>query len=288
MEFVTVNPEIQEAFFPLLSGEIAQELAAQPDIMALGAIEDKRPAGILVFALEETQLRIIWLCTSEEMRGRGVARALVRLLARQALLDRQTDRLVADVSKSAPLDPAYLLFLSEGWIATPFQRNAYSCTLAQLAEQEFWQQNTEETGVSLLSELPHFMLKEYSALLYDKEDGVPIALPLQLEEYDSDISLGYVSGEKLLACVLFTSHADEIVLSYAHTLPDAKAGIARLFYSAGKRAMAKYPPETRFSFAAITPASRRLAEKLLPVCQPQPMYRMSLWLRSLTEGGNDL
>lgn len=287
MEFVTVNPEIQEAFFPLLPGEIAQELAAQPDIMALGAIEGESPAGVLVFALEETWLRVIWLCTAEEMRGRGVARALLRLLAKQAQQDRQTDRLVADVPRSVPLDPAYLLLFSEGWLAAPFQMNAYACTLAELAEQEFWRQDIGETGVSPLSSLPHFMLKEYSALLNSQEGGAPVQLPLQPEEYDADISLGYVSGGKLQACVLFTGNTGEIVLSYAHALPAAKIGIAKLFYSAGKRAMAKYPPETRFSFAAITPASRRLAEKLLPVCRPQPMYHMSLWLRSLTEGGND-
>lgn len=272
MEFITLNPELQKAFSPLLPGEIAHDLVTQPDIVAMGAVEDHTPAGVLVFAMEETQLRILWLCTAEEMQGRGIARALLRLLVERALTDRDAMRLVADVPASSPLNPAFTLFLGEGWIPTPFRLKSYTCTLAQLAEQEFWKQELSEKGAVPLSTLPHFMLKEYSFAL--ETQGAPVQLPLQLGEYDPDLSLGYVSGNMLRACVLVSSDEGGLTLSFAHAQPEAKVGIAMLFHSVGKRAIAKYPPETRFSFAAITPASRQLAEKLLPLCEMQPMYRM--------------
>ncbi len=288
MEFITVNSELQQAFSHLLSEEIAQDLADEPDVMALGAVEGKRPCGVLVFAMEETQLRLLWLCTAEEMRGRGVARALVRQLVRCARLDPQASRLLADVPDSSPLDPVFLLLLSEGWMPSAFQLNAYTCTLAQLAEQEFWRKNMGESGVTPISQIPNVMLKEYSALLDSLGEGVPVQLPLRAEDYEPDISLGYVSEGKLQACVLLTYRGGQLVLSYAQAQSSAGTGIAKLFYAAGKRALAKYPPETRLSFAALTPVACRLAEKLLPVCGAQPAYRMSLWLPKLTEGGTDL
>lgn len=288
MEFVTVNFELQQAFSPLLSEEVAQDLVSDPDVMALGAVEGKRPCGVLVFALEETQLRLLWLCTAEEMRGRGVARALVRQLVKCAARDPEAGRLFADVPDSSPLDPVFLLLLSEGWIPSSFQLSAYTCTLAQLAEQEFWRKNMGEAGVTPVSQLPKVMLKEYSALLDGGEGGAPVQLPLRAEDYEPDVSLGYVSEGKLQACALFTYQDGQLVLSYAQAQPSAKSGIAKLFYAAGKRALAKYPPETRLSFAAVTPAARQLAEKLLPVCGAQSMYRMSLWLPKLTEGGTNL
>lgn len=279
MELITVMPDAYQAFIPLLPETIARQLRRE-DIVAIGAVEEREPVGVLVAALETQQVRLLWLCTAEKARGRGVARALVRCLAARAYQDVDTDRLVADVNRSAPLDPMYLLLLSEGWMGTPFSLSDYGCTLAQLAGQPFWKQDMRTDGVYPLGEIPPALLQEYSAWLRTQPEQAAVELPLQTERYDPVLSMGYI-GEGRLQAVLLASKADgELALEYAQAQTNAASGFAKLIYAAGKRAMADYPPETQISFAAITPASARLAEKLLPAGREQPMYRMSFWVRN--------
>lgn len=66
-----------------------------------------------------------------------------------------------------------------------------------------------------VSQLPKAMVKEYSALLDGGEGGAPVQLPLRAEDYEPDVSLGYVSEGKLQACALFTYQDGQLVLSYA-------------------------------------------------------------------------
>lgn len=280
MEFVTVTPATQPAFEPLLPEEIAQQLRTRQELMAFGAVEGQTPCGVLVAAFEPQRLRLVWLCTAEQARGRRVARALVRKLLAQAWHDPDIDRVLADVRRGTPVDPVYMLLLTEGWLAIPFALPDYGCTLGQLAEQPFWQQSMRQEGVCPLGEVPPAMLQAYSAWLSGQPAQAAVELPLRLEQYDPVLSLGYISGGQLQALLLAQAGADGLVLAYAQARETAATGFARLIYAAGRRAMEMYPPETRFSFAAITPAAESLAKKLLPAPEMQPMYRMSYLVRN--------
>ena len=275
MDFITLQPEQLEAFRPLLPEEFERSLAEEPEVLALGAVEERLPAGVLVFALEPAQIRMTWLCVAEENRGRGVARALVRRLEKQARRDPEASRIFADVPKSSPLNPAFTLLLTEGWMPVPFSMRSCSCTLARLSEGEFWQRDMSEAGVHPLSQISEPMLRAYSSLL--EEESAPVELPLRPENCDPDVSMGYVKDGRLLGCILLASREDGLDLFFAHARQEAREGVARLFHAAQRRAAAKYPPETRLSLAALTPEAARLAERLIP-CVRQPMYRMSRYL----------
>lgn len=281
MDFVTITAAAQQAFAPLLPEGIVRQLQNQADMLAIGAVEGQTPVGVLVAALEPQQLRLVWLCTAEQARGRGVARALVRRLVARAYRDPDTDRVLADVRRGVPFDPMYPLLLSEGWLPVPFSLPDYSCTLAQLAMQPFWQRTLRLDGVQPLGTIAPELVQAYSDWLDTQPEQAAVALPLQVERYDPALSMGYVSDGRLQAVLLASKADGTLVLEYAQAQSTAASGFAKLVYAAGQRAMADYPPETRISFAAITPASERLADKLLPPAREQPMYRMSFWVRNI-------
>lgn len=275
MEIITIKPEQREAFSPLLPEEIALQIETQPNILAFGAVMDNSPVGVLVFSLEEREVRLLWLCTAEAFQGQGIARKLVRALTEKAASDQQTSRLMADVPRGTSLHPAYLLLLTEGWMPVPFALTSYSFTVGEALAQPFWQQEMNLNGVVPIRELPMQILREYSARLEeqpDKSEAIP--LPLNPEDYEPNLSLGYVSRGKLEAIVLFQRAGEELILRYAQA--NIPMGFSKLVYSAGKRAIAQESPETRISLAAIGPVGRKLTEKLLPGCGTQPMYRMIL------------
>lgn len=281
MEFVTVTPAMLQAFASLLPADIAQQLGSRQELVALGAVEGQTPCGVLVAALEPQLLRLVWLCTAEQARGRGVARALVRKLLVQAWHDPDTDRVMADVRRGAPVDPVFMLLLTEGWQATPFALPDYGCTLGQLAQRPFWKQSMRLDNVCPLGEVPPALVQAYSAWLSGQPAQAAVELPLRLERYDPVLSMGYVSGGQLQAVLLAEAGEDGLVLAYAQARETAATGFARLVYAAGQRAMEIYPPETRVSFAAITPAAELLAKKLLPAPEMRPMYRMSYLVRNV-------
>lgn len=280
MDFVTVTPAARQAFAPLLPKGIVRQLQSRTELLAIGAVEGQTPVGVLAAALEPQTARLVWVCTAEQARGHGVARALVRKLLAQARSDPDTDRVLADVRRGAPVDPMYMLLLTEGWLPTPFSLPDYGCTLAQLAEQPFWQQPMRLTGVQPLGTIAPALVQAYSEWLGAQPDQAAVTLPLQVEQYDPVLSMGYVADGRLQAVLLASKTDDALVLEYAQAQSAAAGGFAKLVYAAGQRAMADYPPETRISFAAITPAAERLADKLLSPAREQPMYRMSYRVRS--------
>lgn len=275
MEIITIKPEQLDAFSPLLPEEIAEQLQTHPNILAFGAVMDSTPAGVLVFSLEEREVRLLFLCTAEAFQGQGIARKLVRALMKKASADQQAFRLVADVPRPERLHPAYLLLLREGWIPVPFSLTSYSFTVGEALTQPFWQQEMNLDGVVPIRELPMQILREYSARLEEqsgKSEAIP--LPLNPEDYEPNLSLGYVSHGKLEAVLLFQRAGEELILRYGQA--NISIGFPKLLYSAGKRAIAQESPETRISLAAIGPVGRKITEKLLPGCGTQPMYRMIL------------
>ncbi|MGN1231161.1 MAG: GNAT family N-acetyltransferase [Anaerotignum sp.] len=277
MEIITIKPEQLDAFSPLLPEEIARQIETQPAVLAFGAVIGNVPAGILVFSLEERQVRLLWLCTAQGLQGQGIARRLVRALLNRASRDQQAFRLVADVPRTERLHPAYLLLLTEGWMPVPFSLTSYSFTVGEALAQPFWQQEMNLDGVVPIRELPLSILREYSDRLAEhSEKGEAIPLPLNPQDYEPNLSLGYVSHGKLEAVLLFQREGEELILRYGQA--NIPMGFPKLLYSAGKRAMAQESPETRISLAAIGPVGRKITEKLLPGCGTQPMYRMILRL----------
>lgn len=112
--------------------------------MHWGLWKENGPAGCWCLLWKKRSCVCFGCCTAEEMLRPGRGRALVRQLVKCAARDPEAGRLFADVPDSSPLDPVFLLLLSEGWIPSSFQLSDYTCTLAQLAEQEFWRKNMGE------------------------------------------------------------------------------------------------------------------------------------------------
>lgn len=278
MEFITISPEIQDAFLPLLTADVAAQLKEDPAVLAFGAVEEGKPCGVLVFLLEETQNRLLWICVDEEKQGQGIARAMVRAWLEKSYTDPAVRRLIADIPREERLHPLYPLLLTECWMPVPFALPAYRCTLGELAAQDFWKQDAQVSDVYPLTEIPATLLRDYSIRLEEEAESVPIDLPLRAEAYDPVTSLGYVRDNALQAVVLFQKEEDELVLEYAHAAQAGGAAFGKLVYAAGKRGMAHYPKEMYLSFGTLTETSRKLAEKLLPHANAQPMYRMILTL----------
>lgn len=226
MDFVTVTPAAQQAFAPLLPEGIARQLQNQADMLAIGAVEEQTPVGVLVAVLEPQQLRLVWLCTAEQARGRGVARALVRRLIACAYRDPDTDRVLADVRHGVPFDPMYPLLLSEGWLPVPFSLPDYSCTLEQLAMQPFWQRTMRLDGVQPLGEIAPALVQAYSDWLDTQPEQAAVALPLQVERYDPVLSMGYVGDGQLQAVLLASKEDGVLVLEYAQAQLTAAGGYA--------------------------------------------------------------
>lgn len=283
MEIITIKPEQLDAFSPLLPEEFAQQLQTEPNILAFGAVVENTPAAVLVFSLEEMQVRLLWLCTAQGLQEQGIARRLVRALMKKASADRQARRLVADVPRTQRLHPAYLLLQTEGWIPVPFSLTSYSFTVGEALAHPFFQQEMKLDGVIPIGELPLSILREYSDRLAEQsEKGEAIPLPLQPADYEPNLSLGYVSHGKLEAVLLFQRVGEELILRYGQA--NIPMGFPKLLYSAGRRAMKQESPETRISLAAIGPVGRQITEKLLPGCGTQPMFRMILHLSYEQEG----
>lgn len=283
MEIITIKPEQLDAFSPLLPEEFAQQLQTEPNILAFGAVVENTPAAVLVFSLEEMQVRLLWLCTAQGLQEQGIARRLVRALMKKASADRQARRLVADVPRTQRLHPAYLLLQTEGWIPVPFSLTSYSFTVGEALAHPFFQQEMKLDGVVPIGELPLSILREYSDRLAEQsEKGEAIPLPLQPADYEPNLSLGYVSHGKLEAVLLFQRVGEELILRYGQA--NIPMGFPKLLYSAGRRAMEQESSETRISLAAIGLVGRQITEKLLPGCGTQPMYRMILHLSYEQEG----
>lgn len=286
MEIATLNVNQMNAFRGIIPKDIFYQIEKQENILAFGGVENGVPCGVLVFALEQQQIRIIWLYVAEEFQGKGIGRILVRALEEKAFDDPQVDYLIMDVADSSPIDPMYMLLLTEGWTPIPFELSAYSCTLEQILKIPFWKQKIKDNNIYPLDQIPSWMLKEYGARLQKNEDMPSIPFPIDNKDYETQISMGYIKEDKIGAIVLFTQEEDELVLNYAHAQSDASIGFVKMIYTAFQRALEKYPPETEVSFATITPIAQKLAEKLLPVCKAQPMYRMRFPVKKRMGGGS--
>jgi len=267
---VTVlNDENKQAF----AGYIPQKMFAElenPGVIALGAAAGVAPgeariaAGVLIARIIENWLEITWLYTGEDFRRKSAGRSLVRKIKSCIKFAPELKGVYAQYPES--FNGFHELFEQAGFdFEEKSAQSMYSLTVAQLAENHFWSRKPAGADNAIpLKDIDDVTLRKFEVALSLSDKAVALESDVKWREYDQNLSMAYINGNKISGILLIESEEGGIDLSYVHVESGEPSAMPAMIYNAGKAAIDSLSSETTVSLAAITPASTHLTEKLFP------------------------
>ena len=270
-ELYQITEKSFELFRPLLSKEAVRDYMTDPDILAIGAVEDSEAAGILLLKITDLMLFITYLYVSEPFRRRGVASDLLcRAKSIAFKSDKPLQALFYAVDGN---DPFLALFAS---------RPGYS-----LEEQEdkFFRMPVEEL-LSLKERIPRnrheFSVRPFGSLSFEEEqefericrdNGKDYYNPFA-SNYYSPLCLVAKSGSRIRAVMLSTCSEEELEIHYVTGA--SPFALMELFRAVPDIVREKLPDRVKtVRIIAVNEASEKLIRYLFPKAEPSGAFFMA-------------
>ncbi len=275
MQVICVDKENFEWFAPFLPRAVK---GLAPGRLIYGAVDEysETAVGVLMADADGTGLEISWVCVADEWQQRGVARQMICALRRDATQSGLVTRIRAQILGKEKV--ARKLLESCRFRFDEGGSGEYSFPLSKLSGDAFWKKNLDCSAAVELGKIPENVLREFNRRMM-MNDAFMVPLPVRVEDYDPVLSFCYVDGGKIKGMLLGQRYEDRLYLACLYADPDAPRAAAVLLRAAADRANKDYPPETKVSLAAVSPAAEGLAQKLLPGVQPDAILTAEFVLK---------
>ena len=254
--------ESNRIYFRHLCDEKAFDELNKPGAIALGAVEDKEAAGILIGRIVNEILYINWLYVDEKHRGNGAASAMLKRLSNAAF--KAGTETIAVIYPDTEENSALTELLSKSGFDLGLSETQYIYK-STLNELDTALANFQRSGNGILTvnQIPQYMLRQFENVL--KESGVFVEpeLPIKTEEYLPE-SAAYIKDEKICAMMLFRYEGQSLSLSWLYLDSNFRSSFPLLVGAVLPPLKKKYGAETPITFAVVNEASYRLADRLMP------------------------
>ncbi|MDR2089295.1 MAG: GNAT family N-acetyltransferase [Clostridiales Family XIII bacterium] len=281
MEYIRLTEKNRSWFAPLL-GDAQNNLWTAANHYALGAVDQGRACGLLIFHWTGELADIVYLTVADACRRRGVATGLVQDLCRHAYA--VTVPVTADFAATDKSDPLYLFFADmDNFTVGEDEGGVFRLSCGELRESRRMKEFLPlGSGIVPFFSLPEWDQKRFCHTL--AAQNIPYARewedhrPLMVE----DLCLCWAEEE--VEAAVFVERTAGRDLSPAFVRNDGRRQI-RLFglFAEMEKRIAESGEEGDFVIAATTEKVRKLVEKLYPSARPEEMFFRAVWDMTVQE-----
>ncbi len=285
IQYGLLTREHLEALTPILP-EVRQA-ADENNVYAVGAVKDDCLCGVLVFHADgELLIDIQYIAVAEAYQRQGIADGLIDFLCKSAW--ESATAICCTFAATDENEPLYRLFVRRGDF-TLAEEEGYICRFPckELSRVELSAAPPAGTRIAAFYDLPERAQRRFVKEM--KKDSPELAAGIFTERGQMlrPLCLCVVdAAENVRAAIFCQGRGHDVELSLACAAPGharalaALAGCLReLLLGAGERASYLW-------IAAVTPQSRKLIDKLLPVREVTEKFYTACWDMN-TMGGRD-
>ena len=266
-DYVRIGQNNLKWFYPLfLEGEELL-LGSRDDTCAVGAVVEKKAAGMVLFSSREREILIRRIAVSEDMRKQGVATGLLRYLCK---LSNDFGAVVsADFYAEERYDDIYSLFTDSGFFSIQeIPGGIVSLPLKYFEGNKLFEKgrNTAvKNGIKSLASLSEWEKK--LVLLNIQENGRSFVTKQELSECMQKASFVAMSENSFSGIALVQKDASGIELSYVYLSSNGAYCFVPLLSSVLSALLEMDPGES----VSIT-VSNEISESLLLKLAPDAAY----------------
>ena len=270
-EIYQVTGSSFQLFRPLLTEEAARSFATDPDVLAVGAVEENEAAGIMLLKLSDLRVFLSYLYVSEVFRRRGIG---ADLLCRAKELALKSDRpLEAPFYSEDGKDPLYLLFATRpGYDLVPMGNCFFRMPIEELKEmKKRIPKRKNEFSLRFFSKLSLQERRSFENLC--RESGQAYFDPYA-KDYFEPLCLAAVKDGMLKAVLLSTFRDGELEISYVTgTSPFALMELFRAVPDIAAKTL--WDKAKTLRIATVNESSEKIVRFLFPTAEPAGAYFMA-------------
>ena len=264
-QFVLPDKKLLPVFTGLYQGDLMDYTKGSGFV--IGALEDGKPAGLILSTVYSGEVSIDWVYVKEEFRGRALGSRMVKKFTRDTI-----DMGLAEFFRTCTTDTKLVKFFTDcGYVfSDELEHFSYRAKLSDMIELP---KVRGKDHVFALSGLTSHILKGinlYFSSLADELVGVE--LPIKPEDY-LDVPSVYIADDRLRAILLTRQVGEkEVSISYAYTYENDGMALFTIAQEAKKAITEKLGDDLIISTASLGPNTEKLMEKLFPELEKEPIY----------------
>jgi GNAT superfamily N-acetyltransferase len=273
MYTVVLDSNKKDAFAPLLEPGLVDGLK-EPGVVALGVIgDDNKAAGALLAWLRENWIDIGWFYVDPDFRGQDMGKLLLCKLMMAAKRIPGLSGVFIEYPDEPENQGLDHLFRLKGFRVTYDRKSIYTLPLESLGESPFWKGEHDFSRVTPLGQINDRQLKTFEVRLMEGNQPAAVELPIRRGDFHPDLSVAYVTEDRITGILLVQEGDGSLYLDYAHVLPESKTALGPMLRKAGEAALATYAPSTPIRIAVVTKTGEDIIERLFPSLEKAPICR---------------
>lgn len=279
-KYIYVTDDIANWFLPLLPASEQKALAENPQVYAIGAVEDSTACGIMVVLETELMTQIRYIVVADDYRRQGIGTGLVQYLSRALYEDAPI--LTCPFAASGKDDPIYQMF-QYMWNFSILEEEGYYCRvpLASLKENKTLSSMKGKGRRAV----PFFSLTEREQRSFRNhllEQNVPYLQSIDEKDCVKDLCLCCKTDSGSISTAVFVTQengTDDLELSCVWAAAGSQMDLMGLFYQACSQASDR---ETGYlNIAAVSETSVSMVEKIFPEREITKKFYEAVWSMDL-------
>lgn len=275
-EYIFMTEDQFPWILPLLPDAEQRRVEQNPEIQAIGAVEESTACGVLLFELIEQTVQIDYLIVADGYRRRGIGTGMIQHLCK--IVDEDATPVVCGFAAAGKEAPIYQLF-ADMWNFSIEEDEGYYCRipLSHMKENALLASMKGKGGTAIpFFSLPAVEQQGFRSKLIEQD--VYFLQDIPDEDYVKELCMCCKNGTGMISAAVFLTQefeGDDLELACAWGAPGAQKDLMGLFAHVGS--LLSDRENGYLNIAAVNSSSVSLVEKIFPEREVIRKYYQAAW-----------
>jgi len=272
MEEILLKEHNMAAFSHLIPELLQRELRMQRLVgVGLWDPEWEAPMAVLLLRATNGWMELVWLAVDQDYRGLALPRYLMRRALARARRARRLWGAIADLPDGEYHGYFRRLLEQMDFDFTEIDSRVYTAPLEEILRNEDLRSLRHGGNVTALRNAAPALLQNLLDAIHTDSRPVPLPAKPDWSAYDGALSGIFLSGGTPRGLLLLERDGKELTMACAWA--SSVSALPQLLAFSMEQAGAQYPPDTQVVIPAISEASQKLVQRLLPQVRPQTVLQ---------------